>query len=376
MLTAKYFKDVLPNPKKTVQKLDQYIIGQKDAKYTLALMLLNQSLLKLHSAGKLYLPTKLNKTNVLLIGPTGTGKTALIKALSEMNQIPISINDITTCTAAGYIGGKVEDILVNHIVEVQDYANDNYNRLKIEANILASKTEFIKEIAETGIIYLDEIDKIRRRSSGDNIDVNGDMVQNELLKLLEDGNISLASARQYWKSKYISSIKTDNIIFICGGAFEGLDEIISKRLGKNDSIGFTSDLTYKSLKKGELLKHVTTEDLIAYGFKPEFLGRVPLRAVLSPISPKMMEKIILEPKNSVFSQYAAILNSFGIDVDISKSAIQEIAMLATEMGMGARALKPIFSKLFEDVFFNIWDIKDNTTYVITKRDVQKLYGSI
>lgn len=375
MLNSFELKEILPNPQETVTKLDQYIIGQEDAKYTLALMLLNQALMKLAYSGKIFLNTELKKTNVLLIGPTGTGKTGLIKALSEINHIPISINDLTGCTAAGYIGGKVEDVLVNHVNTMQEFVDVEYSRLKDNLSLAVSKNEFLTTLSETGIIYLDEIDKICRRSASDNIDINGDMLQNELLKFLDSGVVNLSSSRNCWKVK-MSTLNTKNVLFVCGGAFEGLDKVITTRLSKQGAIGFTSDISHKSLQKNDILKLVTTEDLIKYGFKPEFLGRVPLRAVLNPISPKMMKRIILEPHNSIFSQYEAILSVFNIGLEMSKSGLEAIANLACDLGMGARALQPIFSRVFEEVLFDLWDIKPGTTVIITKKDVQKIRDSV
>lgn len=371
MLNSADLRELLPNPKDIVVQLDQYIIGQKDAKNTLALMLLNQNIMKLYYNNKIYLKSKLQKTNVLLIGPTGTGKTALMKALSDINNIPISINDVTSCTAAGYIGGKVEDILVNHVCKLQEYVEFEYDRLKESIGLTLTRKEFLVKLSETGVIYIDEIDKICSRHSGDGIDINGDMVQNELLKFLDSGIVNLQSSRNWWKCK-LSSLNTQNILFVCGGAFEGLDKVISTRLSKEGSIGFNADISHKSLTKGDLLHSVTTDDLIKYGFKPEFLGRMPLRAVLDPISVSMMKRIILEPEDCLFKQYRDLLNLFGIQTEISKSGLHEMAVLATELGMGARSLKPIFCKLFEEVLLNLWEIEEDTTFAITKRDIQKI----
>ncbi len=389
MMTIEELKNVLPNPVDIVAKLDEYIVGQQEAKKILALLLLNRAILKLKKRGKIELDILPQKSNVMLIGPTGTGKTALIKALAEISDIDICLFDVTSITSAGYIGNKVEDILLKYVNNVsegwrfkyQDFVKNNFTgnnedpTIAFENYDLPSEKEFLDDIIETGIIYLDEIDKIRCKggNDGSNLDVSGGMVQNELLKVLEGSDVSLSSARGAWPKCGVYTVNTECVMFIVGGAFVGLSDIIYKRLSKGQNIGFMADFKYSEFREGnkeELLQYVTTNDLIEYGIKPELLGRVPLRAGLKPLTLSVLEDIIIYPKNSVLKQYKSMFKLFDVELLLDDSAIKELAKKASELKMGARSLKLLFNSLLTEDLYNIFSMKEKFL-LISAEDVRR-----
>lgn len=367
-------KQVIPNPIQIIKSLDDYIIGQEHAKKTLALMLMNRAITKLQYYNQIRLDAKLEKSNVLLIGPTGTGKTSMIRALSEVADLPISIFDITPLTTAGYIGANVEDILIQHVKETKAYCKSCYGHLQNEDEELnMTYYDYLMDTIKSGIIYLDEIDKVRIAvgSSDSNSSVHYGAVQNELLKLLENGTISFGQDPRYWPMDTLNCLDTTNLFFICGGAFSGLSDIIEKRMNKSQGgIGFNSNIEYKTAEYSkDLLKYVTTQDLIDYGFKPEFLGRLPLRSVLSSLDEKAMLQIIVKNKDSILAQYKAVFNLFEIEFKVEKEALKAIAKKATELSLGARAIKNIFALLLDEYLVDIFDCPDKKI-VITKSAVE------
>lgn len=356
--------EILTNPKDIVKTLDLSIIGQERVKKDLAILLTARALNQLSAHGVISRETKPNKHNLLLIGPTGCGKTSLIKAISDISDMPITMADASSLTASGYYGANVEDILIDHVNNCKEWLIENYGRL-IEVGAIpagSAVTDILQEIAECGIIFIDEIDKARRRKVDDG-DINGDMVQNELLKFLGEGIIHVGGNRKNGPSCDLTTIDTSNITFICAGAFTGLEEIISNRLNKQSGIGFHADLSHKNSKA--LLQDVTTEDLVEYGFKPEFLGRIATTSVLNPLSIEALEKVLLEPDNAIFKQYKDTFYGLGYKLTIEKAAVRLIAEAAHKHKTGARALQSILVPIISEFLYNIFDIK-GTKLVITK----------
>ena len=375
MLSKEDLKEILPNPIDTIAKLDEYIIGQEDAKKSLSVMLLNRGLLKLGRAGKLDVSVPLQKSNVLLIGPSGCGKTALIKALGEIADIPITTYDITSITSGAYIGNKVEDILVEHVNTCYEYARANFLRMAEHTKEVFDETtsfsQLVSECVETGIVYIDEIDKTRAIDDNNN---QGDSVQNELLKIIEEGEVSLQPARGKVNGNLnFRSVNTKDILFVGGGAFYGLHSIIKKRMSKTAGIGFGADVTKnKELLEAEYLKHVTTRDLLDYGFKNEFLGRLPLRSVLSPLTREALVEVMKYSRSSVLIQYKELFRVFGIELKLEKAAYLAIADQALELETGARSLKTILNNILMDEFCTIFSNTEET-FTVTK-DLVNLRG--
>lgn len=328
----------LPKPKDIKKILDDYVIGQDRAKIALSVAVYNHykriSQKEDDDSG-----VEIQKSNVLLLGPTGVGKTFLAQTLAKTLKVPFAIADATTLTEAGYVGEDVENILLR-LIQAADYD---------------------VELAEKGIIYIDEIDKISRMSENRSItrDVSGEGVQQALLKILEGtvANVPPQGGRKHPNQEFIP-INTSNILFICGGAFDGLEQMIEKRAG-NNTVGFGGKIMQKAEKEQKcLLNEVTPHDIVKYGLIPELVGRLPVIVNLEPLDPSALVRILTEPKNAIIKQYKKLFGIDGIDVEFTPEAINKIASLAHERGTGARGLRAIMEEAMQPVMYNAPSVSD------------------